>query len=203
MGIHTFFPTHIYQAPVLNPRSTLLHTLISECSIIRRGDRQGEEWSKANYMNGYTSYGSMDSLHELSPHFHELGQKIRSHLGKYLGGLSLDVKPGDLKLSKMWMNHMEQGCSHSFHIHPLSVISGTVYLKTPPKCSAIKFEDPRHGLFMGRPPLKPSAPQGLRNHISVQPKSGEVILFESWLRHEVPPNPSKQARLSVSFNFDW
>jgi len=28
-------------------------------------------------------------------------------------------------------------------------------------------------------------------------------LFESWLRHEVAPNPTDEERISVSFNYSW
>jgi uncharacterized protein (TIGR02466 family) len=28
-------------------------------------------------------------------------------------------------------------------------------------------------------------------------------LFESWLRHEVPPNPAASERISISFNYAW
>jgi uncharacterized protein (TIGR02466 family) len=34
-------------------------------------------------------------------------------------------------------------------------------------------------------------------------EAGNVVLFESWLRHEVPPNPVKQERISISFNYNW
>jgi uncharacterized protein (TIGR02466 family) len=37
----------------------------------------------------------------------------------------------------------------------------------------------------------------------VPAKAGQVVLFESWLRHEVPPNPSSADRVSISFNFSW
>jgi uncharacterized protein (TIGR02466 family) len=33
--------------------------------------------------------------------------------------------------------------------------------------------------------------------------AGTVVLFESWLRHEVPPNPVAAERVSISFNFNW
>jgi uncharacterized protein (TIGR02466 family) len=33
--------------------------------------------------------------------------------------------------------------------------------------------------------------------------AGKVVLFESWLRHEVPPNPRDAERVSVSFNYHW
>jgi uncharacterized protein (TIGR02466 family) len=33
--------------------------------------------------------------------------------------------------------------------------------------------------------------------------AGHVVLFESWLRHEVAQNPVTAERVSVSFNYDW
>ena len=34
-------------------------------------------------------------------------------------------------------------------------------------------------------------------------RAGRVVLFESWLRHEVPPNQSSSERVSISFNYSW
>jgi uncharacterized protein (TIGR02466 family) len=34
-------------------------------------------------------------------------------------------------------------------------------------------------------------------------RAGELILFESWLRHEVVANPVRSERISISFNYDW
>jgi uncharacterized protein (TIGR02466 family) len=33
--------------------------------------------------------------------------------------------------------------------------------------------------------------------------AGSLLLFESWLRHEVAPNGVKAERISVSFNYNW
>jgi uncharacterized protein (TIGR02466 family) len=37
----------------------------------------------------------------------------------------------------------------------------------------------------------------------VKPAVGEVLLWESWLRHEVPMNMAEEERVSVSFNYEW
>jgi uncharacterized protein (TIGR02466 family) len=37
----------------------------------------------------------------------------------------------------------------------------------------------------------------------VKPQVGDVLLWESWLRHEVPMNMSEEDRISVSFNYAW
>ncbi|MEM8775697.1 MAG: TIGR02466 family protein, partial [Pseudomonadota bacterium] len=47
------------------------------------------------------------------------------------------------------------------------------------------------------------APQELQSFVSVAPKPGDVLLWESWLRHEVPMNFSEEDRISISFNYSW
>jgi uncharacterized protein (TIGR02466 family) len=39
--------------------------------------------------------------------------------------------------------------------------------------------------------------------VTLPAKDGEVVLFESWLRHEVAANRSRAERVSISFNFNW
>ena len=73
----------------------------------------------------------------------------------------------------------------------------------PEGTSALKLEDPRHPMMMASPPRKKDAPEELRQFVYVKPKVGEVIMWESWLRHEVPMNMSEDDRISVSFNYKW
>jgi len=39
--------------------------------------------------------------------------------------------------------------------------------------------------------------------VTIPALAGRLVLFESWLRHEVPPNPVNDERVSVSFNYSW
>jgi uncharacterized protein (TIGR02466 family) len=39
--------------------------------------------------------------------------------------------------------------------------------------------------------------------VELPAQAGSLVLFESWLRHAVPPNPSQSPRVSVSFNYNW
>ena len=43
----------------------------------------------------------------------------------------------------------------------------------------------------------------LRTFVTVAPSPGTVLLWESWLRHEVPAGAGKGDRISVSFNYRW
>jgi len=103
----------------------------------------------------------------------------------------------------MWMNVMPQGAYHTMHIHPQSVLSGTYYVQASKKTSSIKFEDPRMCSFMNAPLISEAAPQTHQRFYEIHPKVGEVVLFESWIRHEVSENQSPEDRISISFNYDW
>ncbi|MFN7730189.1 MAG: TIGR02466 family protein [Bdellovibrio sp.] len=196
------FKSVLYQAPAVKRTSRLFRALLKEVSQIEAADTQGEDWSAQNYPNGYTSYGSWDRLHLMSPYFLELKTILDQHAHAYVKDLAWDVRPREIQLTRLWVNVMRQNTLHGGHLHPLSVVSGTFYLQTPKDGSAIKFEDPRFTQFMGRPPIKAAA-KDAQSFLTLQPRAGEVILFESWMRHEVPLHRSQTPRISVSFNYDW
>jgi uncharacterized protein (TIGR02466 family) len=46
-----------------------------------------------------------------------------------------------------------------------------------------------------------AAPSRADIFVTVQPRAGLLLLWESWLRHEVLPGAGRGERLSISFNF--
>lgn len=200
------FTTQIYKAALIANKSSLnrlLNPLIDDIENLLASDNAGHIWSKNNYVSGYTSYGSVDRLHQVLPSFKKLEKELLKHVADYVKSLDYDISMKDLSLSHCWVNVMPEGAQHTAHIHPLSVISGTFYLQIPKGASAIKFEDPRLGLFMNAPVLKAKARLKNKRFIALTPQEGDVVLFESWLRHEVPRNKTSEPRISVSFNYGW
>lgn len=184
-------------------RTKLNKDLLIEVQKLRQVDELGIEWSKKNYPGGYTSYGSMDKLYQFSSTFSDLKDLIDQHVKEYIKYLEMEIPLHALEMTTCWVNVMPSSVTHSMHIHPLSTISGTYYLVTPPKCSSLKFEDPRMVNFMASPPRKKNAREENQRFVEVKPSSGNLVLFESWMRHEVPPNQSQSERISISFNYDW
>ena len=80
---------------------------------------------------------------------------------------------------------------------------GTVYVTIPPGSAGLRLEDPRLPLMMAAPPRRSDAPEPLRTFVTLTPEPGALLMWESWLRHEVPANGAKSARISVSFNYGW
>lgn len=198
----TLFPTAVWRSK-LRFDARFRKDLIRECQAFREFDEHGRRWSAKHYLGGYTSYSSIANLHERSSSFELLKSSIDKEVEKFSASLELDLRGRKLVMSSFWVNIMGKLAHHSFHLHPLSVISGTYYLSVPVKSAGLKFEDPRIAHFMGSPPRKLKARQENRRHVEIRCAAGEVLLFESWLKHEVPANGDDRERISVSFNYDW
>lgn len=204
MPVRAWFPTYIYCEPLQRAGLARWNAdLAEECRRLREFDDAGRKWSAKNYPGGYTSYASMNELHRFSSSFARLEQKLAVHVKKFARALDMDLRGRAIRLTDLWVNIMPETAAHSLHLHPLSFISGTYYIVTPPGCPGLKFEDPRLDRFMAAPPKLPGAKRENRPHITYPAEAGNVILFESWLRHEVASNRVPAERISISFNFNW
>jgi uncharacterized protein (TIGR02466 family) len=204
MPIKPWFPTFIYDSP-LQPRGNqaFARALLDDCHKIRAHDRAGQRWCRKNYPAGYTSYGTMTNLHRTFSTFIELEAKIRRHVNRFARRLDMNLQGARLAMTDCWVNVMSRHAVHSLHLHPLAVVSGTYYVATPPGSSRLRFEDPRLDKLMGAPPKRdPCRPEN-RQQVSYEVAAGKLILFESWLRHEVASNPTRGERVSISFNYNW
>ena len=202
--IDSLFVTRLYRAN-LSERGTAIDTaeLEASCWSIAEDDEAGQNWCDENGYPGYTSYASLTDLPYRFPVFKDLVKVLDKHVTAFEEDLAFDLDGRKLKLEDIWINILPPGGIHTSHIHPHSVISGTTYVAVPDGASAIKFEDPRSAMMMAAPPRLKDAPRNLRTFVYEAPKPGDVLLWESWLRHEVPLNMAEEERISVSFNYIW
>jgi len=204
MASLNLFPTLLHATrPITRDAGRFHAALVREARLFRKLDREGVDWSKRNYLSGYTSYSSITDLPFRSSNFGRLKTAIDREVAKYARALELDLGRGALEMTSCWVNIMGKGCTHAFHLHPLSVVSGTYFLQVPKGAGALKFEDPRLAAFMASPPRKSRAKPANQRFFSLAPRAGDLILFESWLKHQVEPSRSAEERISVSFNYDW
>ena len=207
MSSRALFPTLVYAAR-LAPTATaataaLNRQLLRECLQLRHDDRAGRIWSARNYPGGYTSYQTQCRLQNISPTFALLERRLNIHVRRFARALDFDLRGRPLVMTDCWANIMRRRVVHGLHLHPLASISGTYYLRTPRGCAGLKFEDPRLERFMAAPPRKAGARLRSQAWVTIPAVAGRLVLFESWLRHEVPPNPVNDERVSVSFNYSW
>lgn len=204
MSIHALFPTLVYAASLQRAGAGAFNRqLLKECRQLRLDDAAGRRWSKKNYPGGYTSYGSVHRLQTVSPTFESLRKKLKRHVAAFAAAAQWDLRNRELEMTDCWVNIMPRGTVHSLHLHPHSTLSGTYYVHVPKGSPGLKFEDPRLDRFMAAPPRLRDARRELRPWVTYQAAAGELLLFESWLRHEVAPNGVQAERISVSFNYNW
>jgi uncharacterized protein (TIGR02466 family) len=199
MTSRSLFATRFYEA-VLDAEP-LVAELDDACRSLAEEDQAGRRWSKAQGYRGYTSYASLNDLPSRDPRFADLVRLLNRHVAAFAQECALDLGARRLKLDSLWVNVLKPGGAHSGHIHPHSVVSGTVYVAVPPGSGALKLEDPRLAMMMAAPPRRADAPDDLRSFVYAAPKPGSVFLWESWLRHEVVAGSGRGERISISFNY--
>jgi uncharacterized protein (TIGR02466 family) len=198
--ITSLFATQLYRADQAIP-DALNAALEVTAFDLAQNDVVGNRWCEKHGYAGYTSFGSFATLTDHDPVFKKLEKILDRHALDFAKALHWDIGKRKPVCDSLWVNVLPEGGSHTGHIHTNSVISGTYYVKVPSGAGPIVYEDPRYGFKMAAPPLKKDAPDALRSHVSVTPNEKSLLLWESWLRHEVPLNRAEGERISVSFNY--
>ena len=203
-SLERLFVTTIYRAELGEGKGARTNQeLEAACLSIAEDDTAGQRWCARNGYPGYTSYASLNDLPWRVPVFTDLAKALDAHVAAFAKDLDYDLQGRKLALDSLWINILPPGGVHTSHIHPHSVISGTYYVTVPDGAGALKLEDPRLGLMMAAPPRKKKARPENRQFAYLAPTPGTVLLWESWLRHEVPLNQAESERISVSFNYAW
>ncbi|AOV58726.1 hypothetical protein T040910_221 [Synechococcus phage S-CAM3] len=157
---------------------------------------EGVEISNAG---GYQSKGNFylelkdDSF---EPFREKIVKQIESAVVSYSQGIELQrlLSTGsNLRLSNIWFNINPPGAYNHIHVHPGSLLSGVLWIKAPKESGNLFLRDP---LEMNSYCLGDNA-------ISFPPEEGTMMLFPSYLPHDVGTNMSEETRISVSFNLDF
>jgi uncharacterized protein (TIGR02466 family) len=196
--VRSLFVTKLYEAELAE--KALLVELAHSIRSLAEEDEAGRRWSKEHRYPGYTSYASLNDLPKRDPAFAALARLLAKHAVTFADECAFDLsrKP---RLDSLWVNVLRGSGHHGAHIHPHSIISGTLYVEVPKGSGAIRFEDPRLPLMMAAPTRRTDAPQEFQSFVAVEPRPGLLLFWESWLRHEVLPGAGHGERLSISFNF--
>ena len=193
---HTFFPVYIFEsvlAGVENENKNLINRIYNEkfedpCGIDRSNATNTDAWhSRTDVQRWNESQFLVDIILNYSRAiFDEL-----NYSGKYLP-----------ELMNMWANVSPQHGFNKGHIHPLSLWSGVYYLQTADGCGDIIFTDPRIGRLMFPPEHNDfgDTDRSEMNEITFKASRYKLLLFPSYLQHEVEPNISNRDRISISFN---
>lgn len=141
---------------------------------------------------------TVDSLQEYNE-FKPLVEIFKSKIDEVLDDIKL-IRD-DFKISAMWANISDDNNRHALHTHANSYLSGVLYLNAPqPSPGNIGFKDPRYANDVISFEYEQGSIFGART-VEVQPKTGRLIIFPSWLMHGTKPGTfSNKKRISLSFN---
>ena len=153
MTTRSLFATRFYDAPLGD--DALVAELDDACRELAEEDRAGRAWSKSHGYRGYTSYASLDDLPLRDPRFGDLVRVLNKHVAAFAKACAFDLGGKKLKLDSIWVNVLKPGGTHSGHIHPHSIVSGTLYIAVPPGSGSLKLEDPRLPMMMAAPSRLP------------------------------------------------
>ena len=128
----------------------------------------------------------------------ELKQQIEDKAQKYLDELGLSKSN---KILSCWANINGYKDSNIWHIHPRCALSGVFYIDADEKSGNLRFYHPYIN-DISREWGDHIKNLNSMNDIATQiePRSGLLVLFPSFLPHSVNPNLSDKERISISFN---
>jgi len=109
--------------------------------------------------------------------------------------------------ANMWANINRSGHGNEFHSHPGSFWSGVYYVDDggidadPSLGGELEFMDPRGPIpTMLAPHLRVAMPRSLSSTEKLSPKAGRLVMFPSWVMHQVRPYRGTAQRISIAFN---
>ena len=182
-----FFPTLIYAKDVDLNTDQLANDIVA-------WSKQDKGIKKTNVKGWH----SPTNMHEM-PQFKSLVDELFKMQFEIFKEEWLDREP---RLGNMWANINPPGGYNRPHIHANSLFSGVYYIKAPANSGKLVCNDPRPGVQTVMPTRKKGQPpKHLWREVHLEPKVNRIIMFPSWLWHNVEPNESNDIRISVSFNF--
>ena len=186
------FPTMVWSADISGARNMnrdlleTISTLRKEVPSIRRSNELG--WHSPTNM-----------------HTHEGFALLGECIGKMAETIATSMKARPdtrLVIRTLWININPKYAWNALHEHPESILSGVYYVQADEKSGCLRFRDPRAAKRMSPWPIAPGSKKDERHwdRVSYQPKPGRMIMFPSWLAHDVEANMSEKERISISFN---
>ena len=147
-----------------------------------------EQKANANFKSKDSYLMEIEELKSIKDFFYE-------SLNKYTKNISQSDQR--LVVTQCWANKNPPGSKHHEHVHPNSILSGVFYLKQDKTLPPIQFTKSIQGAMK----LDPKKYNNLNSETFLLPcVDGELLLFPSNLKHSVPTNMGKEARISLSFN---
>jgi len=137
----------------------------------------------------------------LEPHtdseFNSISNAVDEHLSRFCHQLRVRDHIG-FKSTQSWINFYTSNDYQESHYHPNFTFSAVFYYKVTDNTRII-FEHPVTDMM----PLEVDCQTDLnRQYLTVYPKQGDLIIFRSYLRHQVPRHNDDNTKITFAYNFE-
>lgn len=184
----------IFVTPMFHDFLNLETSILEECAYRLQGQSEGRK--KSNRLGWQSNDIQYDE--DLDLLVSEINNKL-TEIQKYCN----IVDPNKLVMDNLWFNINSKYSYNRSHIHAKSFFSGVYYVKVPENSGNLNFRNPSNlqRLFVNEinDCLNEINNFTAQNWV-IQPKNNMLVLFPSWLEHDVDQNLSDDDRISIAFN---
>lgn len=150
--------------------------------------------------NAETTYHSGHALPEVNG-IYEFGNLITLAAEQFAKSQGVDISKKRAVIVAMWMSNMRSGSTHAKHAHGLCMYAGTYYVECPSGSGNIRFHNPSSSLMgLVSLPVTQDDNPATSNWVDFKPQPGRLLLWNSWVYHEVIENRNITPRITISFN---
>jgi uncharacterized protein (TIGR02466 family) len=188
MSIQYYFPTAILSELHENVAKDLLpiaKQYLNDPKFVN------EQWGYKSTFTNAKGIAEEESFKPFINFIHRISRDYLVKLGYDESKIGFDTQ--------LWVAEMTAGDEHRRHTHANSILSGILYLEIPKDSAPIVFTDPRPFREIIALPKLGDVPTNWENVI-FKPENGLLLLWESWLAHEVPKTRNEGKRTTIVFN---
>ena len=191
--IHKLFASPVFQFKIENYEN--LNKQLSEYIYdLKKNDADGVQRSNVN------GWHSKNFKIEKDNTPYNFVKTIHGHIKEVIvEGFGWKYVPEKVGMSEIWAIINKKGTFNKSHNHPGSYLSAAYYVKAPKDCGNIHFYDPNEIKKFNSPAIE-NLTELSTSGFSIKPEEGNLLIFPSYLYHDVGKNLSDDDRIVISFN---
>jgi uncharacterized protein (TIGR02466 family) len=187
--IKYIFPTPIYFSSICNNNKSLAENILKLLEENTHPPKSG--------VDGYRIDIDQNMVDNTDLGLGEILEKIQIEIVNYCDQLEIKKQ----KIISSWININPTHAYNRKHSHSHSCISGAYYVQVPADSQGdFIFHRSREFSDFQWNHLAVDDNQDLKSFINYSPSTDDLLLFPSFIEHEVLPNHSHLPRISISFN---